>query len=136
MRLSYLRLIDLPLARRVARVLLAALALSGSICRPAHAAAISFLPPVTYDVPGGGGIPRPVDLDGDGKLDLVVDSGKGLYLFYGKGDGTFEPPAVLPMVVGWTIAADANGDGRPDLIAVQGDAVVVVINQGARQFAA
>src|SRR5260221_8911968 len=99
--------------------------LGGGVAGPrAIAAAISFLPPVTYDVPGGGGI-TPVDLDGDGKLDMVVTGSQGLYFFYGRGDGTFEPSIVMPMSAGWTIAADVNGDGRPDLVTGQGDTVIV-----------
>src|SRR5438093_884963 len=102
------------------------------------AAAISFAPPVSYDVPGGGGI-TPVDLDGDGKLDMVVTAPLGLYFFYGQGDGTFQPAIMVPMLtVGWTIAADVNGDGLPDLLAGQGniDSVIVMINLGHRLIAA
>src|SRR5437016_12351965 len=109
------------LAQRAGFLLLAAIIAGGLASRQAVAAAISFAPPATYDVPGGGRI-TPVDLDGDGELDMVVTGPQGLYFFYGRGDGTFEPSTVIPMLtVGWTIAADMNGDGLPDMIAGQGN---------------
>ncbi len=67
------------------------------------------------------------DLNGDGKLDMVVlnqgtlgmagDPG-GIMLFLGKGDGTFQPPVAIavrnnPSAL---VVADVNGDGKPDLI--------------------
>jgi probable HAF family extracellular repeat protein len=135
MRLCDPRLPDFPGLRRAGFAMLAALWMSLSAASGARAAAISFAPPVTYDVPGGGG-PLLVDLDGDGKLDLVVSGSQALSVFYGKGDGTLEPRVDVTTTSGWVTAADVNGDGLLDLITTQGDAVVVMINQGNRHFAA
>ena len=72
------------------------------------------------------------DFNGDGKLDLAVantftvsdigggateSSAGGVSILIGNGDGTFQPPITLsltgsPLCV---LAADFNGDGRPDL---------------------
>jgi hypothetical protein len=61
------------------------------------------------------------DVNGDGKLDLLVADGGGtLGVSLGKGDGTF-PPAQSYNSGGWRtyaiVVADVNGDGHLDLIA-------------------
>lgn len=58
------------------------------------------------------------DLNQDGVLDLVAEQGTSVALFFGKGDGTFEPCIQLtagerPTAVA---AADLNGDGLMDLV--------------------
>ena len=58
-----------------------------------------------------------LDVDGDGKLDLLI----GNTVAYGNGDGTFSRVAVLPaLATGFnqTYAVDVNGDGKPDIVAV------------------
>ncbi|MEP6940469.1 MAG: VCBS repeat-containing protein, partial [Rudaea sp.] len=75
-----------------------------------------------------------VDVNGDHFPDLVVVQGTGvgtlpgggqgsrLVLFRGNGDATFGPASVLPAAPnpfsapGFVVAADMNGDGRPDLV--------------------
>lgn len=66
------------------------------------------------------------DVNGDGKLDLVVASGEEYWaapdgavgVLLGNGDGTFQQvvPYVLGSVVDSVAIADVNGDGKPDLI--------------------
>src|SRR5262249_11870822 len=62
------------------------------------------------------------DFDEDGRLDLaaVTYSGKDLFVFLGRGDGTFEQR--VRFTVGTTpvqlLAADYNGDGHQDLATI------------------
>jgi hypothetical protein len=82
------------------------------------------------------------DINGDHKLDLIVEQGSGLQLFWGNGDGTVKVgPGVVPpgndslstsnRAVG---IADVNHDGRPDLIIAQFSLVSVLLNRGDGTF--
>lgn len=60
----------------------------------------------------------PIDLDLDGRLDLVTSNGRGVVAYYG-GDVDSMPLGitVIPSVTGTLLeAGDISGDGRPDLI--------------------
>jgi len=83
------------------------------------------------------------DLDGDGNADFVVvapvnSSYPTLYLsiFYGNGDGTFQPPVSLPISHQYTqlVIADVNQDNKPDLVLSDGAGIAVIENQGGRTF--
>ena len=50
------------------------------------------------------------DLDGDGRLDLIIGSN----FLRGNGDGTFSPGVTLPFAP--SLIADLNGDGIPDIV--------------------
>ncbi|MFY0531160.1 FG-GAP-like repeat-containing protein [Nannocystis pusilla] len=59
-----------------------------------------------------------VDLDGDGRLDLLAD-GFGLDVASGLGDGRFRPPRRWTAVRPYDFAVgDLDRDGRPDMAAV------------------
>ncbi len=81
------------------------------------------------EVPGAEGIAL-VDLDGDGRLDVVIASPQGCHLLVQQADGSFleKADAQLAAVAARSVAAaDVNGDGRPDLLLddvvyVQGEA--------------
>jgi hypothetical protein len=67
-----------------------------------------------------------IDLNGDGKPDLVVSDAGGLETYLGNGDGTFGPPAGTALLSSsdnygepsstQVVFGDINGDGKPDLI--------------------
>jgi hypothetical protein len=68
------------------------------------------------------------DWNGDGKVDLGGVEGDQLWIFHGRGNGTF-----APRTGGWTGWADRgnlaalddwNGDGRPDLMSRSKDGSV------------
>jgi hypothetical protein len=85
-------------------------------------------------------VPSLIDLNGDGKLDLL----DGLQVAYGNGDGTFAavvPVAFLASGFATSYAADLNGDGKTDILAVNSTSypglqfsVTAFINEGGGSF--
>src|SRR5262249_40943485 len=56
------------------------------------------------------------DVDGDGRLDLLVGNGNGDVLtLLGRGDGTFEPYQRLDRHMGLAVA-DLNNDGQSEFV--------------------
>jgi Bacterial Ig-like domain (group 3)/FG-GAP-like repeat/FG-GAP repeat len=98
----------------------------------------TFQPQRVFDSGGYGANSIAVaDLNGDGKPDLLLSNGCGLSngshcfvpgtsgavgVLLGNGDGTFQPPVTSSSdgywVSAFVTAADVNGDGKPDLLAV------------------
>jgi hypothetical protein len=88
------------------------------------------------------------DFNGDGILDLAVANqgppALGLYVLFGNGDGTFQPPTLIGTNAGPLVVADFNNDGRPDLAVAdqyRGTASVFLANgdgsfQPARNYVA
>jgi len=84
------------------------------------------------------------DIDGDGRLDLVVGNGssqpgslRAVSIAYGHGDGTFDASVDLDFgsFSASVATGDFNGDGRPDLLLRRdGSDSVVVLNAGAGHF--
>ena len=76
------------------------------------------------------------DLNGDGKLDVVVANydADTVSVLLGKGDGSFPAPVDYPVGVNphGVAVADFNHDGKPDVVVADwGDATVsVLINNG------
>ncbi len=76
------------------------------------------------------------DLNADGKVDLVGGSGFQPQLMQytlGNGDGSFGAPVTLQTsfaraIFGGPYIADANGDGRPDILFFHSGAVVTMLN--------
>ena len=91
------------------------------------------------------------DLDGDGNLDIVFAAGHPDVLFplpfsqtvgvlFGKGNGTFAgaPTYNVPGYPNSMVAADFNGDGKPDLAITGGQAgpASILLNSGGGLFQA
>jgi hypothetical protein len=78
------------------------------------------------------------DVNGDGKLDMVVanNSDNTVSVLLGNGDGSLQPQAVYPTGTAplWVAIGDLNGDGKPDLIAVCGNAVSILLGNGDGTF--
>jgi len=80
--------------------------------------------------------PAVADLDADGNLDVAASSQSRFNLYFGNGDGTFQPP-----VYRWTSlmddeprVGDFNGDGKPDLLTTRGSEVDIFLNAGNTWF--
>jgi FG-GAP-like repeat/PASTA domain len=93
-----------------------------------------------------GGAPNSValaDFDGDGRLDVATSNprarpARGVTVLLGRGDGTFRPRRdyAVTLYASRIVAADLNGDGRPDLALSEGGNLAAMLNRGDGSFEA
>jgi hypothetical protein len=83
------------------------------------------------------------DFNGDGKTDWVVCNGgdNNLWVYLGRGDGTWHLPVILP-VAGlapvWVAVGDFRGNGKLDIVVAEADSssIGVFLGNGDGTFAA
>ena len=70
------------------------------------------------------------DFDRDGAPDLLADcEAHGYCVLPGRGDGTFDPPLVLPKEVGfWGYVVDVDGDGWTDVLTFPVESITTLFN--------
>ena len=84
-------------------------------------------------------IPQAVDVNGDGKPDLIGLYDSGFSVMLGKGDGTFQAPVYYqpnsPYYASSLTCGDFNGDGHPDvMVGSNTDQATLEINNGDGTF--
>ncbi len=96
----------------------------------------TFQPAVTYDPAGTNSIYVTVaDLNGDNKLDLVVENAGSVSVLLGNDRGTFQPPVTYNTGGGTSVSlADLNGDGKVDMLTVGASTVDVLLGNGDGTF--
>jgi hypothetical protein len=99
-----------------------------------------FVAPNSNDFSPGPNSIVAVDVNGDGKLDLVgATTYNGLYVFLGNSDGTFQAAAnydyarTYGCCTGLAVG-DLNGDGKPDLALPANDGISILLNNGNGTF--
>jgi len=87
-----------------------------------------------------------VDVNGDGKPDIVGFGANGVYVALNQGNGTFAPAQLalsdFGTNEGWSSQSvyqrtlvDVNGDGKPDIVGFGSNGVYAALNQGNGTFA-
>jgi hypothetical protein len=81
----------------------------------------------------------PIDLNGNGKIDLIVSAYRmGLGVLFGNGDGTFQPPTYYPTgsdtLQGYVVVGDFNGDGIPDAVIPADSGIWLFTGKGGGVF--
>jgi hypothetical protein len=101
---------------------------------------LSFKAPVVYSLAAAPDGLFAADIDGDGKQDVITGGPTGWGVLYGRGDGTLKPYKLIYQWSGGITVrevADLNGDGKPDVVAIDGGGnVLIFLNKGKGSFKA
>ena len=107
---------------------------------PASNATLGVLPGIQFRpaLPAGSMANAVVtgDFNKDGRMDFIVANGgtNDLWIYFGKGDGTFQLPQVIPLTKGQTPVYMATGDlrgiGTLDLIVAESDTSTIGVLLG------
>jgi len=121
---------------RISLAVLVCLAAALCALRAGPAAALSFTPPVHYDVGGRPADIASADVNGDGRLDLVTSAGDGISVLIAAGPGRFAPAThvVLEHRPGAVAVADFDGDGAADIVTASHDGTVTVLQGDGAGF--
>ena len=99
--------------------------------------AVTFTDATTAVLPGTTprGSPALADIDGDGRLDLLV-AGGSIQAFHNDGTRFMDVTATLGLAAGGTriVAADINNDGRADLLVLTASGPRLLIQQGDGRY--
>jgi len=79
------------------------------------------------------------DLNGDGKIDLIVTYGGTVAVLTGNGDGTFQPETDVSLGDASTnqvAVADINGDGIPDMLVALDGSIAIFLGSANGGFGA
>jgi FG-GAP-like repeat/Bacterial Ig-like domain (group 3) len=78
------------------------------------------------------------DYNLDGNLDLAMPGVNGIYITYGRSDGTFDASPVIRsgLTAGYSVVADFNEDGTPDIFASGTSGLQLSRGEGNGTFAA
>ncbi len=77
-----------------------------------------------------------LDLNGDGRIDLVTNSTRGPLAWINPGDGRFAAPLPIGNTGGTFAARDVNGDGKLDLVISTGSELILRLGNGNGTFRA
>ena len=103
----------------------------------------TFQPAASFPLPDFSQVLAVGDFNGDGKADIVANivftgTSSGIEVLLGNGDGTFQPPVTNPngappssLVA---LVSDFNGDGKADLVIINGFNIDVLLGKGDGTF--